>query len=213
MNRTFLHAGLGAALLALACQPASAHGDPGPRENSIVPATDAGELRTTDVMRLADNGNAPAGYDNTSGTVSAGDLTITGAFARATPPNAPVGGGYLAITNNGSEDDRLIAARSPAAPDVQMHEMAVVDDVMQMRRLADGVPLPAGETVTFEPGGLHLMFMQIPEPFEQGTTIPVTLTFERAGEVKVVLEVRGMGAGAGSHGDGGSMDMEDGTTK
>lgn len=132
--------------------------------------------------------------------VTAGELELTGAFTRATLPNAPVGGGYVTIANTGTEDDRLIAAASPFSPDVQIHEMRVVNDVMEMNELPDGLAIPAGETVTLQPGGLHLMFMAISEPFVEGGTVPVTLTFERAGTVEIELSVGAFGAaGADDH--------------
>jgi copper(I)-binding protein len=126
--------------------------------------------------------------------VTVGDLTLSGAFTRATLPNAPVGGGYVTITNNGTDADRLIGAESVFSPDVQVHEMAVIDDVMQMSQLPDGLEIPAGETVTLAPGGLHLMFMQISQPFVEGETVPVTLTFEHAGEIEIELAVEAFGA-------------------
>jgi copper(I)-binding protein len=72
--------------------------------------------------------------------------------------------------------------------------MAVIDDVMQMSQLPDGLEIPAGETVTLAPGGLHLMFMQISQPFVEGETVPVTLTFEHAGEIEIELAVEAFGA-------------------
>ena len=68
--------------------------------------------------------------------VTLGSLEISGAFTRATLPNAPVGGGFLTITNTGAEPDRLVSVTSPVSGDVQMHEMAMEDDVMKMQRLA-----------------------------------------------------------------------------
>ncbi|WP_375688560.1 DUF1775 domain-containing protein [Pseudooceanicola sp. LIPI14-2-Ac024] len=124
-----------------------------------------------------------------SAALTLGDLTIAEAFSRATLPNAPVGGGFMAITNNGAEDDRLIAASSPAAGRVEIHEMAMEGDVMKMRELADGLPIPAGETVTLKPGGFHLMMMQLGQPLVEGETVPVTLTFEKAGEIEVPLAI------------------------
>ncbi len=196
MNLTFVRAGLSAAALVLACQTAF--------------ADDAGR-RAVETMRVADSGMNAQDHGTTQEAVTAGDLRISKAFARATPPNAPVGGGYLTITNNGSEGDRLVAVQSPAAPDVQMHEMKMADDVMQMNRLENGIPLPAGETVTLAPGGLHLMFMRIHEPFAEGGEIPVTLTFEKAGEVELMLTVLGGEAGVydhAGHGDQDSMEMD-----
>lgn len=135
--------------------------------------------------------------------VTVGDLMISGAFTRATLPNAPVGGGYVTITNTGDEADRLLDAQSSFSPDVQIHEMAVVNDVMQMSQLPDGLEIPAGETVTLEPGGLHLMFMDISQPFVEGETVPVTLSFERAGDVEIELAVQAFGASGMSSGHEG----------
>lgn len=134
--------------------------------------------------------------------VELGDLAISGAFARATLPNAPVGGGFVTITNKGAVDDRLVAVTSPAAGEVQLHQMAMEGDVMKMRELPDGIPVPAGETVTLQPGGLHMMLMGLTGPLVEGTSFPATLTFEKAGTVTVELSVASSGAKgpAGMHG-------------
>ena len=121
-----------------------------------------------------------------------GDLTISAPFSRATLPNAPVAGGFMTLTNNGAQDDRLIAAESTASGHMEIHEMAVVDHVMTMRELPDGLPIPAGETVELRPGGLHLMFMQLQHPLVEGETVDVTLTFENAGQIDVPLSIGAM---------------------
>ena len=126
--------------------------------------------------------------------VTVGQLTISGAFARATLPNAPVAGGFLTIVNAGNEADRLIAASTPVAGESQLHEMKMEGDVMKMAELANGIEVPAGATVTLAPGGLHLMFMQLKEPLVEGTKVPVTLTFEKAGTVEIELDVGGIAA-------------------
>lgn len=130
-----------------------------------------------------------------------GDLTLAAPYARATLPNAPVAGGFLTITHHGDRDDRLVAASSAIAGRVEIHEMVMNGDIMTMSKLADGLPLPAGETVLLQPGGYHLMFMQLTGPLVEGETVPVTLTFETAGEITVPLSVlafnaRGAGDGA-----------------
>jgi copper(I)-binding protein len=135
-----------------------------------------------------------------------GDLTIDHPYAFATPPNAPVAGGYLAITNSGEADDVLTAVRT--APDfagmVQLHEMTMEGGVMRMGEVAGGIPIPAGETVTLEQGGLHVMFLRLPRGFEEGQEVPATLVFEQAGEVEVVFDVEARGAVTdhGAHGAG-----------
>jgi copper(I)-binding protein len=151
--------------------------------------------------------NAPVPHDHAMPDMSAmtadplapvtvGDIEITTAFARATLPNAPVAGGYLTITNKGKTDDRLVAASSPVAGKDELHEMTMQDDVMKMQALPDGIAVPAGETVTLSPGGMHIMFMQLQHPFVEGETVPVTLKFEQAGSVTVQLSIAGIGADA-----------------
>ncbi|MBL8592466.1 MAG: DUF1775 domain-containing protein [Devosia sp.] len=122
-------------------------------------------------------------------SVTVGALEISNGFSRATLPNAPVGGGYVTITNTGAEADRLVGAASPVAGVAQIHEMKMEGDLMKMNEAPDGVEIPAGATVALKPGGLHIMFMQLKQPLVQGTRIPLTLTFEKAGSVEVELSV------------------------
>lgn len=129
--------------------------------------------------------NNPGGFE----TVSAGELELTAGFTKAMLPGQPVGGGFITITNKGGEDDKLVSATSAQAGEVQLHEMAMEGDVMKMRQLNDGIAIPAGETVELKPGGLHLMFFKVSEPFKEGETVNVTLTFEKAGAVDVALPV------------------------
>ena len=125
--------------------------------------------------------------------VTAGDLHLSGLWARAMLPGQKAGGGFLGVTNNGSADDRLVGVSTPSAARAEIHEMAVVDDVMKMRPLDDGLVIPAGKTVEFKPGGLHLMFMAVSEPFKEGGMVPVTVSFEKAGDVPVMLQVMPVG--------------------
>ncbi len=128
--------------------------------------------------------------------IRVGDIEISAPFTRASLPNAPAGGGFMSITNTGTEDDRLVSAASAAAARVEIHEMAMEGDVMKMRPMTDGIVIPAGETVSLEPGGLHVMFMGLSSPFIEGETVTVTLTFEKAGAVDVELAVGGVSAAA-----------------
>ncbi|MAY86173.1 MAG: hypothetical protein CML02_05565 [Pseudooceanicola sp.] len=148
--------------------------------------------------------------DHAMGAVTVGALEIAGGFSRATLPNAPVGGGFMTITNTGATDDRLIGAASSVAGHMEVHEMAMDGDVMRMRELADGLPIPAGETVELKPGGFHIMFMELQEPLVEGEVVTVTLTFETAGEVEVPLMIGKMNAKGHDHGsmDHGSHGMK-----
>ncbi len=124
-----------------------------------------------------------------------GSLTIGHPYARPTVPGQSVGGGFLSIANKGA-DDRLLSATSAAAKSVEMHSMSMDGDVMRMRQV-DAIALPAGKTVDLKPGALHLMFMGLKAPLKPGDTLPVTLKFEKAGEVKVTVNVQAPGADAG----------------
>jgi copper(I)-binding protein len=119
---------------------------------------------------------------------AAADITITGAMAFETAPTAMAGGGYMTITNAGAESDRLIGVRADF-PRVELHETVETEGVARMRSVPS-IELPPGESVALRPGGLHVMFMGLGgDPFEVGEEVPVTLVFERAGEVEIALPV------------------------
>jgi copper(I)-binding protein len=134
----------------------------------------------------AQPGDAPA-------VVTSGDLEISAYWAKAMVPGQPAGSGYLAVSNKGSSADRLVAVSSPAAGMVEIHTMEIVNDVMTMRPVEGGLEIPAGATVALDPAGSHLMFMHVMEPFKEGSSVPLTLEFERTGKVEVTLPVRKAG--------------------
>ena len=152
---------------------------------------------------LATPFTSPAGAQE----VKAGDLVITQAWSRATPSGAKVGGGYLTIENKGSTPDRLIGGSADVADKVQVHEMAVNNGVMTMRPLDKGLVIEPGKTVKLAPGGYHLMLLDLKGPLKQGDKLSVTLEFERAGKVSLLLDVQGIGA-QGPAGAGGPGNME-----
>ena len=125
-----------------------------------------------------------------------GDIEISGAFSRATLPGAPVAGGFLTLTNKGSVDDVLVSASAPIAAETQLHEMAMEGDVMKMRRIEGGIPVPAGASVALQPGGLHVMFLGLNTALAEGDSVPVTLTFEQAGTITIDMSVGAAAAGA-----------------
>lgn len=128
-----------------------------------------------------------------------GTIEISDGFSRATLPNAPVGAGYITVTNKGTADDTLVSATSPVAGVTQIHEMKMEGDVMKMTELPDGLVIPAGQSVTLAPGGLHIMFMELKEPLVEGSMVPVTLTFATAGTVEIQLAVGPINADEPSH--------------
>jgi len=108
-------------------------------------------------------------------------------WARPTVEGQMAGGAFLKIQNVGGAD-RLLSASSSAAGMVQLHTMSMEGDVMKMREV-EAIDLPAGTTVELKPGGLHLMLMGLKSPLKEGSKVPLTLKFEKAGEVKVEVPV------------------------
>ena len=132
---------------------------------------------------------------------NAGDLQINGAWARATPKGAQVGGGYLTITNTGTTPDRLIGGSTPVAAKLEVHETSMSGGVAQMREHDKGVEIKPGGKVEFKPGGNHVMFVNLKEPLVQGKPITATLEFEKAGKVEVQFRVEPAGSpGPSAHG-------------
>jgi copper(I)-binding protein len=124
--------------------------------------------------------------------VRAGDLTIAQGWSRAAGQGA-TGAGYLTIANHGSQPDRLLSASSPVARTVELHTHMREGEVMRMRPV-QGIDIPPGQTVSLQPGGLHVMLIGLNQPLKQGETVPLTLRFQRAGEVQVPLAVQSAGA-------------------
>lgn len=127
----------------------------------------------------------------------AGALRIVNPWTRAAGQGMQ-GGGFLTIRNTAAEPDRMISATSPAAGRLELHTHIRDGDVMRMRPVAD-IPVPANGEVTLQPGGLHLMLIGLTQPMNDGGTIPVTLRFERAGEVTVSFAVQAAGARQPAH--------------
>lgn len=123
-----------------------------------------------------------------------GAIEIEHPWARATPPGARVGGGYLVLENGGDAADRLVGATATVAERVEIHEMSVKDGVMVMRPVSGGLEVPAGGAVKLAPGGYHLMLMGLKQPLVAGDRFPGTLTFEHAGTVAVEFVVEAQGA-------------------
>lgn len=147
-------------------------------------------------------------------------VVVADARARMSPRMAGVAAAYLELTNTGSDDDRLVAARvdGSIAGRVEVHESFEVDDApdgmahgsgpdnsagqmhgagpaaegapMMGMREIDGIDLPAGATVELVPGGLHLMLMELVDDLAPGDAFELTLSFAHAPELVVVVEVR-----------------------
>jgi copper(I)-binding protein len=123
------------------------------------------------------------------GPVLAAVVHVEGAWARETPPAAKTGAVYFTVVNDGAAADRLVSVSTPAAERAEVHEMKTVNNVMRMRALKDGAPVPPKGRLALAPGGNHIMLMGLKSGLKSGGAVPLTLKFERAGEVKIVAPV------------------------
>lgn len=119
----------------------------------------------------------------------AGALDIAHPWSRPTPKGANIAGGYLTITNKGKVADRLIGGASPAANQIEVHEMVEVDGVTKTRPLANGIEIKPGKTVELKPGALRIVLLGLKEPFQVGQKVKGTLVFEKAGTVEIVYNI------------------------
>jgi periplasmic copper chaperone A len=135
-----------------------------------------------------------------SGILSAGvptaadehGLEVSGAYMQTTIPSRPAAG-YLTLKNNGDVDRVLVEASSPGCESIMMHKSELVDGMAKML-MADSIPVPAHQSVTFAPGGFHLMCLSPAESMKPGISVPVTLTFEGGISLTSNFAVRSAGA-------------------
>jgi periplasmic copper chaperone A len=127
-----------------------------------------------------------------------GSVKVAHPWARATPGGATVGAAFMEIKAAEGKADKLVAASSPLAGRVEVHTHIEEDGVMKMRRL-DALDIAAGKAVVLKPSGDHLMLFDLKEPLKEGELIPITLQFEKAGEIKLDVSVEPAGA-KGPHG-------------
>lgn len=152
---------------------------------------------------------------------AAAHMVVEDAYARASSPLAQSGAAFMSIFNHSDQDDRVVSASSDIAERVELHTHLNEDGVMRMVELEDGIFIPAGETVRLERGGLHVMFLGLTRAMEHGDEVEVTLTFEHADPVTLMIPVDlerqpghgGMDHGGHGHGDGhghghGDMDAD-----
>jgi copper(I)-binding protein len=142
---------------------------------------------------------AACGDDDTS----ADAVTVEGAWARTSPANASNGAVYLTL--RAAQTDALVGASVPpsVAGKVELHETVAAGGDMAGGDMAGGdmagamtmrpvsrIELPAGETVSLAPGGLHIMLIDLAQPLTSGSTVELTLNFEQAGSRTVSVPVR-----------------------
>ena len=134
--------------------------------------------------------------DVTAKDYQIGDLKISEPWARSSPSRAKTGAAYVTkISNHGSKIDRLIDASAPVAKRVEVHTNIIENGIAKMRHVK-AIDINPGHSITLKPGGYHIMLMGLKAPLKIGDIFPLTLTFEKAGEIKVMTEIRKIG---GSH--------------
>ncbi len=116
-------------------------------------------------------------------------LAFDAPWVRASAPGQKNGAGYVQIKNKSGQTDRLISATTANVGRVELHTIINENGVAKMRQV-QGIEVPAGAGATLAPGGFHIMFMGLNAPFQAGDVVPVTLRFEKAGEVKVDFEIK-----------------------
>jgi periplasmic copper chaperone A len=123
-----------------------------------------------------------------------GGIEVEHAWARATSTAAKTGVVYLTLVSNEGTDDRLIATATPSADKAELHTTLEDKGVMKMRPVEDGVAIKAGGRTELKPGGTHIMLIGLKAPLKAGTSFPLTLTFEKAGAVEMMVTVEKPGA-------------------
>lgn len=118
-------------------------------------------------------------------------VRVLDAWARATILASRPGAAYATIESD--SDDRLLGVTTPVADHVMIHAIESDGDVSRMKHV-DVLEIPAGQRIALAPGGMHLMLMGLHGKLEEGAMFPMTLSFEKAGEVTVEVSVLGVAA-------------------
>lgn len=127
-----------------------------------------------------------------------GQVQIERPWIRATVPGAKVAAGYMTIRNTTGQPDRLVGGTSPIAGKVETHVHIKDGDILRMREVK-GYDIPAKGSFELKPGGAHLMLVNLKQPLKEGDKVPVTLRFERTGELRVEFHVEGLAGPSPAH--------------
>jgi len=119
----------------------------------------------------------------------AGELSITNAWSRTTPPGVTVGVAYFTLKNDTGKSDRLLKISSPIASRAQVHRTEVLDGIARMREVAV-LHVDAGQTLEFAPNGMHVMLTGLKKPLVEGEPFEIEMLFEVAGPRSVKVTVR-----------------------
>ncbi len=118
-------------------------------------------------------------------------IVVENAWSLPLPSVAVNGASYLTIRNHGQGEvhvDNLIGARSPIAQNVEIHTMIHSEGQMKMQK-TERIGIPAQGIVMLKPGAAHIMLKQLVKPLVKGEMFPLTLEFEKAGEIEVMVMI------------------------
>ncbi|WP_221074838.1 copper chaperone PCu(A)C [Agarivorans aestuarii] len=116
-------------------------------------------------------------------------ITVSEAYARATPPNAPTSAIFLKMSNTSEQEVSLVSASTPAAGRVELHTMLMDGDVMQMRQVKQ-IEVASGKVVELKPGGLHLMLFDLQTKFAEGEELALKLVFSDGSQQQLTVPVK-----------------------
>lgn len=147
------------------------------------------QRRVAPVLALVTLALALASCSSSGASPAGGALTVTDAWARQAMSMDTAGAAYMTIANGTGEADALTGVQTDAAANPEIHETTNEGGMMAMHPV-ERIEVPAGGSVSLEPGGYHIMLINLTQELEVGGTIDLTLTFEKAGDIKVTAEVR-----------------------
>lgn len=119
---------------------------------------------------------------------AADDVVVHEPYVRLAPPNAQATGAFMVLKNTGSKDAKLVKAANPASRLTELHTHINDQGVMRMRQVP-AIDLPAKGEAVLQPGGLHVMLIDMKAPLSEGQVVPITLTFDDGSSKQVDVKV------------------------
>jgi hypothetical protein len=116
-------------------------------------------------------------------------IQVHDAWIRAVPPNATTTAAYMVLENKSGQDDQLIGARSPIAKKLELHNVRKEGEMMQMYPVKH-IDVPTHGSTTLQPGGLHIMLIDLKAVPKAGEEVSLILAFQHAGDVELKVPVK-----------------------
>ena len=133
-------------------------------------------------------------HQHVTGQTKQAALMVESAWSRELPPTAQAGAAFFTVRNHSDQADRLLSAESSIAEFAELHAHMHEGDVMRMVKV-DAIDIPAHSDLTLEPGGYHIMLINLHKPLVAGQQLPLTLHFKHAGQVAVTVQIKSSDAG------------------